>query len=449
LVGVALAFCALAGCTTVSRTSLTATGGSAAPGPAATSGPPATCGKTLKIGVGYSSEIQSTLGAVGQDTSAVPADYVASLKGAYQRIADDVNSTGGLGGCQIELGFHDFPLLSGTTVAGDSQAECSDFAEDQKVFAVIPAGTEDKTLITCLADHKVVALWGGMSYQPDAADFERAGNYLYGVNYLSPERFGPFIDQFASAGFLDDGAKVGILVADDGSGHSQKLADTWTKELDDKGIETSEFTYHQAASFSDIGGATAALGAAILQFKKAGVNRVLFTLDIAAAIFFPALAEGQGFHPRYGLTTYSTIAGLNLAPPAQRAGAVAVSFQGSDTIQITPGAAPSGDESPNPLRDRCNKVTVKESDNFPPGFAVAICDNFYFLQAALAGAGDVTPDTLRSGADALGDTFQPAAGYGKAAFGAGHGDAVTTVRTLKWNEDIKGWDFVSEPITLP
>src|SRR5439155_18605399 len=121
---------------------------------------------------------------------------------------------GGLAGCPIRLVFHDFKALTAAGFSGESQTECSHFAEDEHVFAVI-TGTggalENKTLITCLAQHGVVTLWGSGMYAPSAADFAKYRGYLYEPSDITPDRWGVFIDQLARVGYLTKATKLGVL----------------------------------------------------------------------------------------------------------------------------------------------------------------------------------------------------------------------------------------------
>jgi ABC-type branched-subunit amino acid transport system substrate-binding protein len=455
----------LAACTTVSRTSITAGGGS---GPSAagssvgssgspSGGPAASCDKTLKIGINLLPDMAAMAGMMGGaiDTGGaeIPADTGKIQSDAYQQVVNEINNTGGLGGCQVEVVLHTLDLAGGT-LAAESQAACSDLAEDKKVFAVIPAGAEDGTMVSCLAEHKVITFQSMGLFAPTNADYEKFKPYLYGINSISPDRFGSFIDRFDAAGFFGDDAKVGILINDNGTGSNQLLAKVWKEALEAKNISVSEFTYPSFKSAEDIGSVTTAFGSGVLQFKGEGVNRVLFTLDAAGSLFFPSIAEGQGFRPRYGMTSASTLAGLSAAPDGQREGAVGISYQTTDLISLSNlsgGGAPEGLEA-NPTRERCDKLFADSATELPAGFTFTACEPFFLMQKALEGVSEVTPETLREGIDKLGDSYPLSSAYGNASFANGRSDGAAYARTMKWDPamgDKGSWAFATEPELVP
>ena len=426
-----------------------ATGGFA--GANAVSGPNApagtACRQLVKIGVSYSSDEAQALAVVGNPTEAQQdANYAAQQQAQSAAIASYVNAHGGLAGCRVELVYHDFKSLGSDGFSGESETECVDFAQDQHVFAVIPTTLENKTLITCLAQNHVVDLYGGNVYDPTPADFAQYRGYLYQPDLMTPYRFGSFVAQLGSAGYFGTKAKVGILLADDGSGTNEYLVDKlWKPALAAMGITPVVFTYSAIESYHDVASVSQAFGSAVLQFKSAGVDHVMMTPDGGnATVFFTQVAESQNFHPRYALNSYDAAVAWNTEPSGQLSGAMDVSFNVVDLANNPPTDRQIDTNPPSATRTVCKSLTKANPALY------SMCDNFLFLQQALAGASDVTPASLLAGADRLGASFPLAAGYGTARLGGpDHYDGGPATRVLAWSDSSQEWQYATPPEPVP
>ncbi len=411
-----------------------------------------TCSQTVKIGVSYSSDIATGLAAVGNPSAATQfGDYVQQQQALYQRMADDINARGGLAGCKVALVYHDFKALGSDGFSGESQTECSDFAEDQHVFAVISTTLENRTLVDCLAQHNVVNLFYGFTYNPTAADLAKYRGYFYQPSYVAAHRYGPFIDQLAGAGYFPSGAKVGILLADDGSGVNTDLVNNvWKPRLAALGINPVVFTFHQIESYSDVAGVTSQLSAAVLQFKAAGVDHVMSTPDNGdAVIFFTQVADSQGFHPRYALTTAAVPSAWGTEPASQRPNALTVSYSIGDLGAVDDDREVASNP-PNDARAHCDALYQGQTGNAPLATAYRVCDAFNFLAAALSGASAVTADALLAGAENLGSSLALSDGYSNATFSPpGHYDGGSATRVMQWDEGSQVWRYVSGVLPLP
>lgn len=437
------------------RTSRSATAAGPAAGSAAVV-PGASCARAVKIGVSFSSDEGAAFAAVGHPDNATGfTTYAQTLKQGYQIAVDQLNRNGGLAGCKVVLGFHDFSAFAAGGASSESQKECTDFAEDQHVFAVVPGiggVLENSVLIECLAQHHVPVVWNGIKYTPSAADYTKHRGYLYQTAGLTIDRLRPAIPALARAGYFGAGAKVGILVADDGTGNNQRLVrDLWKPELAALHIPVSQFSYKGIDGFQQAGGTSSQFASAVLQFKNAGVNRVLFTPDGGdGLIFFTAAAESQGFRPRYALTTGSTPAGISNAPADQAKGAMAVSWQVNDLLNLN---APPGSFPAVPLnssRTQCNKTytSFATAHGAPVASFYPWCDALALLQT-VGKAKVVSVAALLSGVESLASTFDPANAWAPARFGPGHYDGASAVRVLLWDSKIGQWGLTGPPQQVP
>jgi hypothetical protein len=264
-------------------------------------------------------------------------------------------------------------------------------------------------------------------------------------------RWGPFIDELGGVGYFPPGTKVGILVADDGSGNDQALVnDVWKPKLEARGITPVVFTFSQIEGFSDVSQTTTQFGAAVLAFKQAGVNHVIATPDNGdVEIFFTQVAESQNYRPRYAFTSANGPTAWGTEPAGQRPNALDVSYSWLD---ISPSAgSPELTAIPaTPARSRCDALYKGRTGSSSITTTYGICDAFNFLGAALAGASQVTPASLLGGVDALGSSLSLADGFGNARYGEpDHYDGGVVTRVLEWNDTAQTWQFAGGPYSNP
>jgi hypothetical protein len=280
------------------------------------------------------------------------------------------------------------------------------------------------------------------AFSADQSDLEAYRGTLFEPDSLTVSRYGPFIDQFAAAGYFDPGSKVGILVGDDGSGSRTRMAEElWKPQLAARGLDPVIFNYRTANGINDASRVATAMGQAVLQFKAAQVNHVLMPPDEAEGlVFFTQAAESQSYRPRYGITSESGAGLWSTAPAAQRPRAVAISYRLSDVATQS-----VRDQNPAPpARARCEALYVAQN------LAVDYpwCEFLSFLQDVFANE-DPSHDALLRGADALGSSHQSVSGYGATFFGPNRYDGLAQIRTLAWDDAASEWAYVSPPVDVP
>lgn len=404
-------------------------------------------GGPLRLGVSYSSDLAAGLAAVGQpDAAADAGSYTERQEAAYGAIVDAHNARGGVAGCQVELFYFDFSSLASDGFDGQSQKECAYFAEDAKVFAAYSAALETETVVECLAERGVVSLFNGAEYAPIQRDFDRYRGFLYQPWQINTDRWGQFVDLWDQVDFFGNDAKVGILVADDGTGNGQRLAyEIWRPKLEALGIDVSVFEYKWIRSYSSVSDASTALSAAVLKFKSEGVTHVLPTPDGAAmSIFFTGIADGQDYRPAYGTTTFSGGTPVT-ASDSQSSNWVTIAFDTMTFRTSTTEASPAEASYPaNSSRARCDEAvaTVQEGAHLFYRF----CDAIDFLEASLRESPEVSPAALLGGAEGLGSGLLTASGVGPPLWGPDRYDAVAHVSMAKWNVDAGRFDLLLPPV---
>src|SRR5205085_1607631 len=103
--------------------------------------------------------------------------------------------------------------------------------------------------------------------------------------------------------------------------------DLWKPKLEALGITPVVFTYRQDDGLSTVPQVSQQLQSAVLQFRSQQVDHVMFTPDGGnATLLFSEVAENQGYRPRYAMNSDNLPELWYQVPPAQRPGALNISF---------------------------------------------------------------------------------------------------------------------------
>jgi ABC-type branched-subunit amino acid transport system substrate-binding protein len=418
--------------------------GSAAEQPAAGTCPDPS--GTVKLGASYFGSVQQNAAEIGAGEDPAAAGDQAIVQG-YQDGAAAINATGGIAGCDVEIVPFNFSARA-ADFNQVSQQECAAFTQDDQVFAAFGNAYESKVTVDCMAKAKTPFVTAGGVYPPTCADYKRYAGYVYSTASIATCRFGSFIKLWDKAGLFPEDAKVGIIALDDISKQGRTLAEgIWTPALKKMGIPAQTFSYTgaiNAATFADVG---AALSNAVLQFKAAGVNVVLFTPAGAQALasFLPA-ARAQDYFPNYGMDTADalTIVGTGLGEGAVKTG-IAISWSINDLPLTDQQALPS-----NPTIEACAPWSPSTSSATLTGSS-PYCDYLHFLQAAMKGATKLDAASLKKGVEALGTTFVSSLTYdGATKFGKGKYDGATKAMVLEYDVATKTFQPMSDQlVTIP
>jgi hypothetical protein len=391
----------------------------------------------VKVGLSYFGGVEQNLGDAGaNDLSSLTPGTQAIIKG-YTGGINSLNAAGGLAGCQVKPVIFNFSAAS-PDFNQESQRECAAFTQDNKVIAVFTAGYETKVAVDCFAKAKTPLFQFGGSYAPTCAEQKKYAGYVYVPIGIATCNFGAFIPIWNKAGLFQNGAKVGMLVFDDGTGQAKTLADKiWTPELKKLKIPAESFSFPGATSESTFANASAAMASAILKFKTDGVNVVLFTPSAGqAALSFLPQAATQGFFPNYGVNSADGLAvATSVGSTAIKTG-IAISWLFADLPLAAQQALPA-----NAAVTGCAPwstpatLTLTGSSGY--------CDFLNILQAGFKNATKTDPASLKKGIEALGKTFVSSVTYGGATrFAKNHYDGVSSVQVLKFDPTKKSWSYL-------
>jgi hypothetical protein len=426
----------------------------AAPAPQDSSGSqsrPGTGANATSVAVGfyYAEDGQETVRAFGASND------TPSFKDAANAMIKEINAAGGIGGRKIVPVFHGIRL--GADRSSEDQAACSTFTQDNKVFAVVGAGTTTDQFAACLAKAGVVYVYAGLTVDNEAA-FRRYPLLSEPISMNIDRVAKVEADGLAAQGWLkhapgSDAAlagkpvKLGVIVRDD-----PNFKNTYEKVLKPAyarhGAPVAEVFYVSAVP-QQLG---ADIDAAVLRFASQNITHVTF---LSSGGLTPGLfmirATGQRYQPRYGFSSQDApqVVLPNLPDKqGQLRGALGVGWLPfGDVVNPTEKgvAAPSYQRCLTTLR----KHGVNPTDANSAGLLMFVCDGFWFLEASLeAGlAGDFTSEGFVAGQNRLGSSYPPA-GVISTRVGPDRHDGVGSIRYLAFVESCTCFRYTSNKIPV-
>ena len=452
IVMTAAATLALAGC---AATSGSGTTGTAPSGPSSTVSGASLAGLSttsacvdgkVKFGIAYISDgAVAAAEASGKTISAQgAAQAAAAIQQQFTIGLNYLNSHGGWLGCQVVPVYFQFHIVSSDYNTEDQQM-CLDFAS-AKVFAAINWITNDTPLLPqCLASHGIPTIWDSDQLQLDNAMYKEYAGYLYQPWGFSYDRWGAFVQALSTAGVLPAGTKVGIVIANNGYGAETYLAnDILAPKFKELGDSVQTFTYTNIAGLSDLSGVATQMQAAVLKFKNAGIQDVMFTPSASvSSLEFSTAANSQDYFPTYIMNSLET-PGAYLTTK-DKTKALFLSFlPGKDDVAPEPASVLASAPA-NPAYNLCANTIYKGVADPPTDF----CDAMFFIQDALKHGKTISVAALNAGVDSLGTSFDSANGYGPTYFGPGVYDGGQELQVQKWDPAINAFDYVGSVQKIP
>jgi hypothetical protein len=161
-------------------------------------------GAPLKVGLMFSSDAQETIKQAGGTSQAADRKVIHEALLAY------VNDKGGIAGHPVEAAHYDFSSAATSQVI--SQGACTQWTQDDEVFAALPSASaqDNQVLRECLSKEGVVALYAG-TYASTRQDQFADSPLWFEPNTLALEEWARiYVEGLSQQGFFE-GAKVGVL----------------------------------------------------------------------------------------------------------------------------------------------------------------------------------------------------------------------------------------------
>lgn len=403
-------------------------GASGASGPSGASGAPVQRTASdqgvseTEIKVGFLIPSIAGLGNAGAAATNSRTDLEEVIK-AY---VDQVNKNGGVSGRKLTY----VTVEADPVNASSQQAACITLTTDEKVFAVFDTASTLGVAQNCYAQ-KGVILTTTASQTNSEQNFQRNGGMLASSGASQNRVLRNWTDLALAAGHIGPGkGKLGIL-STECAPDPEAIDGDFKPYLKEKGVE-----YLDVRLSCDLATAQQQVSGAVLQFRQAGVDRVLPAAIFVTVNNFLQAAQSQQYRPTYYC---SDMWGMCLDiftsnfPDAQWDGAKGFTFSHS-------GEDKAGMPLSAPVQ-RCSKMLT---DGGVPGVteqmgkdagAVAICDSFFLWVTAMRNA---PPNPRRAdfpaALAAVGESWESAYA-GRATFGPGKFNGGDDYAPVTWGGD--------------
>jgi len=414
----------------------TSTGGTASGGLIPAAGAPGVTDTEIIIGVEALSDPSAAMESVGYNGEGASN---AETRRVVDAVFDAINRRGGIAGRTAVPLLHYTDVTVGTHASRGQQA-CSFFTEDNQVWAVVAQGNHSDPFPVCLAEKGVPLIDDANSLPMDDAQANALSPFIYWPMKLSLSRFDAYIDGLAEAGFFDDGT-IGLLRYDRPS-HERAMNDVIVPALERHGFTLEiDFAFSEVQSIGDLSGTSAEASNAVLQFRQAGVDRVLFLpTALVLQTLFPPAASSQQYYPRYGINSAEGPKGWTAnASPSQLEGAMAVGWNGMSDR----GSA--SENFDNALWVYCRDIMTEHGALEAGAWG---CGPYFFLQEAASRAPDLSPQGLRAGADQIGTAAYSTKNYGTDSR-PGRWDAVAARITMAYAAACNCFEPITSVTLIP
>ena len=351
-----------------------------------------------------------TLSFIITDTSAVAAAFgwetpdEGDREAQLAALVDYFNANGGFADRQIDAKVIVFNAITDGPVA--EEALCNAITQDHKAFAVVMTGQFQENARPCYHNANTL-MFDATLYPVDNAGFEDLAPY-----YWSPLL--PSYDDLVgglAAGLIEDGwfdgATLGVIAID--SELSQRVYDEqFAPRLDAAGVEVASYNTIDPTDGTSFNNDQLQ---AIINFKEAGVDKVVAIGGSRLVSWFIDTSITQNFAPAYAVTSYDAPEFNTFNYPEMMAGASGIS--------VLPGYDVNDEQHPFPAtaaEQECLDVftaaglAFTERANVRTG--LMFCDVLRLLRAVSPDLAEVSAQGVTEAVWRLGDGFEPASVYG-------------------------------------
>lgn len=383
----------------------------------------------LTIGVITSGNAGAFASSVG-----VPANFGDQRKQA-QAIADYLNARGGIVGRKISLVYYDY--AAGQTADVNAQAACVAFTQDRRAFAAIGVAGMSDAYHACAKKYGLVVLSDG---DIKANSFFRRYPTTIVISDLDITRkYAAMVNALQEQKFFTAGAKIGLVYLDERN-DNEGVENGMKPALARLGLAVDAET--RIDGNASPGDYAAALSSSVLSFRAKGITHVVF--GAASAAFWAQSAAAQEYYPYLGIDSRQSPGLLMQSFNSARSLANAYGI-GYQPVQDVDASRDPGFLNAN--QKLCKKILDDAGQGWgaarlASAAAMYLCDQLFFLSAALQGQSEATPTALLSGVAALGKTYRSPLTFSTAFTGVRH-DGADAYRLLRYRNDCGCFAYVS------
>ena len=383
-----------------------------------------------------------TISFIITDTSAVAAAFGWETPDEGDREAqlaamiDHFNANGGFAGRQIESKVTVFNAITDGPVA--EEALCNAITQDDKAFAVVMTGQFQENARPCYHNAKTMMLDATL-YPVDNAGFEALAPY-----YWSPIL--PSYDDLVgglAAGLIEDGwfdgATLGVIAIE--SELSERVYNQqFVPRLEAAGVEVASYNTIDPTDGTSFNNDQLQ---AIINFKEAGVDKVVAIGGSRLVSWFIDTSVTQNFSPAYAVTSYDN--------PEFNVSNYPEMMPGASGISVMPGYDVGDEQHPFPASDaeqECLDIftnaglAFEERNHVRTG--LMFCDMLRLLQAASPHLTEVSAQGVTEAIWQLGDSFEPASVYG-VEYSEGSYSGGDAYRSFRFDPECECMALIGDP----
>jgi ABC-type branched-subunit amino acid transport system substrate-binding protein len=373
------------------------------------------------------------------------ADVGASvtMKDAAEGLVEYLNRIGGIAGRRIVKVEYVMEASASDSYESQAQAACAMFTQDHHVAAVVGAHHYfSPTLESCLTRAGIPHIGASISTDVDGY---RAYPGLAAPSVPSVDRrIRALVDGRARDGYLSKKNRLGVIV-DSCAYNVRAFNRTLVPAAARHGISLERVDVECITGFGDAGPSSAAMQSAILRFRNAGVDRVMFlsSFEGSLILIFAQQAETARYRPGYLISSGAVLASVADSYPRDQL----VNMRGT-------GWAPTLDvtarEVRNPVTRRCRAalagVGIRPASKADDVVVDLSCDSFFLLEAVLKETrGSLNASLFRSTMAGLGTSFQSAMNLGTTSFSESKHDGPDTFAPFDYRVECTCFRYVGRP----
>ena len=379
-------------------------GAAGAPGPAQPGPDGAASGSArrtgpLKVGVAYTDNAQAQ-GALG-----VSSDQTANERTAVRAMVRGLNDAGGVAGRKIEAVEYAWDS-SGNNWSENAAVACERFTRDEPVTVVLDAafgtigGFGD-----CL--HKAGVLHITNSSEGDRVSSQQRPLHANTGSMIDDRTYGAVLSRLAATGYLTPRSQLGVVLE-----QCPAIERAYTRSIKPLiarlGMPAPvERAIECTTGFSSAGPAGSVVSGAVLAFRQADVDRVMFVSDqeSVALLLFANNASPQQYFPGYALSSNAQAEPLRPNLPADQWPQLHGVGTSPYTDVADDGSDPAGVEARCVRLSRRGGVTAQAHVDY--AFIHGACGLFLLLEAGLERTGgNAEAAALQAAINGLGTSFR-------------------------------------------
>jgi ABC-type branched-subunit amino acid transport system substrate-binding protein len=369
-----------------------------------------------------------------------------TMKDAANGLVDYFNRMGGLAGRRILKVEYVMEASASDTYESQAQAACATFTQDHHVAAVVSAHHFfSPTLQTCLAKSAVPYI--GASSSTDMDGYRTYPGLATPSVPSVDRRILALVDGRARDGYLSKKNRLGVIV-DSCAYNLRAYSRTLVPAAARHGIQLERADIECITGFGDAGPSSAAMQSAILRFRNAGVDRVMFLSNFEASLIliFAQQAETAQYRPGYLVSSGAGLA--TVAGNYPRAQLVNMHGTGwGPTLDVT------AQDVRSPATRRCRAAlasvgirSVSKADDVVVDLS---CDSFFLLEAILkATKGSLSHRLFRSTLAGLGASYRSPINLGTTTFSATKHDGPETFSAFGYQSECGCFRYTGSPFRL-